>query len=131
MNVICPHCETLNKISSKNSIICGKCDKHFPDDIYAKRSWFRKHPKKTIGSLMIVGAVIGYEVEDRLDENRYPLQLEYQIIANCANNQTVNRANACICALERTMKNLTYPQINDSPSEFRRIFRHNLENYCR
>lgn len=129
MKIICPNCNTTNRINEKHLIRCGQCEQNFPDETYAKRSWLRKHPKKTIVTLIIAGAVIGYEVEDRLDENRYPLRLEYQIIANCSSNQATNRANACICALENTMKKLTYQQINHSISEFEALFRLNL-NRC-
>lgn len=131
MKVVCPHCDTQNQIDKERTIRCGRCSQPFSDDIYAKESFFQKIASaKTIGTSVVaivtVGAVAGYTLENILDENRYPLRMEYQIIANCTQHSYSSRyVEQCICALEETLKEVKYNEIDE---KFRNAFSLNLQN---
>lgn len=131
MKVVCPHCDTQNQINKERNIRCGRCSHPFPDDIYAKESFFQKIASaKTIGTSVVaivtVGAVAGYTIENMLDNNRYPLRIEYQIIAECIQHSYSSKpAEKCICALEETLKEVKYNEINE---KFRNVFSLNLQN---
>lgn len=127
MKVVCPNCETQNQIDKDNIIRCGNCSQTFPDDLYAKESFFKKltTSKKAITTSIIAGAIIGYSIENKLDDNRYPIEYEYQIIANCAGNSYSSRyVEQCVCALKETLKSVKFDEID---SKFRNHFQSNLK----
>lgn len=115
MKVVCPNCETQNQINKDNIIRCGNCSKTFPDDLYAKESFFKKltNSKTAIATTIVAGAIIGYSIENKLDDNRYPIEYEYQIIASCVENSYYSRnVEQCICALKETLKSVKFDEID-------------------
>lgn len=127
MKVVCPNCETQNQIDKENIIRCGRCSKAFPDDLYAKESFFKNltTSKAAVATTIVAGAIIGYSIENKLDDNRYPIEYEYQIIASCVGNSYSSRnVEQCICALKETLKSVKFDEID---SKLRNYFQSNLK----
>jgi transposase-like protein len=75
MKVECPHCNTDNVIEYAEHISCEKCEKSFKGFKFSKRKLV------SASTALFVGVVGGYKVNSAFDEERYPLEVEYAIIA--------------------------------------------------
>lgn len=128
MQVICPHCSTENKIEYSKNIICNKCKTSFSGHTYKS---FKK-PLASAATALVIGAIGAYEIDKRfIDETRYPVRVEYELIDACVNlsrvpltsRQRVKKVKICICALENTMKNVSFKDMQKSESKFVTRFR--------
>lgn len=133
MKIVCPNCNESNEIEFAEHIKCKCCNKSFKDRTYSIKT-ITKPMIASASAVLVAGSIIGYTVENLLDEVRYPLHFEYSIITQCANpnnngymQQSVlqRNINICICALDKTIKDVGYKQEIDE--ELRTSFRNNLD----
>lgn len=123
IKIECPHCKELNGIRLPENAECRHCKKSIDENVFSRR--FGTIKAKTAGiALLASGAIIGYIVEDKLDQVRFPIQLEYAIINECAKSHTsyflsekelLRNIDICTCALEKTSKDIGYK--NDLDNE--------------
>ncbi|WP_419675588.1 hypothetical protein ACN2CX_07560 [Aliarcobacter butzleri] len=89
--------------------------------------------KKTFMSAItaiILGIGGGYYFNEKLDDNRYPLGLEYALIKSCVSpderplldKDFEKKENICICALNKTQKEIDYPKYKKKQSTYLNIF---------
>lgn len=131
MKIECPHCEELNKIDFSENIKCSKCDENF------KGYRFKKYSRLAISasSALAVGAVSGYGLNETLETERYPLEVEYSIVDTCVNSSGnsmsvswyKNKRDICLCALDSTMSDISYSSYKSDNSEFVSAFTYNVE----
>lgn len=127
MKVYCTHCQAVNRLTDKPPR-CGHCSEYFPDELYYQQSTISHlnsqhshHQDKststgigiaTVIAVAVGGGIMGYHIENRLDETRLPLRAEYQIIAQCASQgYSAQYLEQCICALEETQKTVKKSEI--------------------
>ncbi len=130
MKIECPHCHTDNEIEYAENISCKECEKNFKGYKFSKRKLV------SASAALIVGVVGGYKANDALDEVRYPLKVEYAIVDTCINSSKsavstswyINKRKACLCALERTTKDISYSDYKSSQQSFLNSFRKNAKN---
>lgn len=133
MQIECPSCSKDNEIAFGDDILCSECKKSFAGHSYKK---FHK-PLISASTALLIG-VFGTYKADRilLEDQRYPLNVEYEIIDSCVNSsRTLMNAqrhavktNACICALEKTMDEISYKELKKNESKFLTRFRKSLES---
>lgn len=94
--------------------------------------------KKKVASILMaltVGGVSGHYVDDLIEKynlqtDRYPINVEYNIIDKCISNydEPINeivyrdKQKICICALEKTEINYPYELFREDKNRFLNIF---------
>ncbi len=135
MHIECPSCKTNNQIDFGENILCNNCNGKFSGHFYKK---FKK-PLVSATTALILGAYGGYKADQYLiQDQRYPLNIEYELTDNCINSSRVLMSNyyqnqktkICICALEKTMNEITYKELQKNEPEFLTRFNNNLAT-CR
>ena len=131
MHIECPSCSTDNQIEFGKNILCSKCKQSFAGHSYKK---FKK-PLVSATAALFIGAFGTYKMDEIFfEEQRYPLRVEYELIDSCVNSSRVlinsfrhvNKTQTCICALNKTMKVISYEELNKSESEFVTRFRSSI-----
>ena len=118
MIIKCPHCATNNTIAYAEHIACGECKKNFQGESFTKL----KKPLISAGVTLILGVYAGHKVESWMDENRYPLSIEYAIVDTCVNNSSRSRSityykdlrDVCLCAAETSISEVPYRDFKES-----------------
>lgn len=132
MKIICPHCKTKNNIEYAENIRCQCCQKSFKDYTYNIKA-ISKPIIAGASAILVAGGLIGYSVENYLDQIRYPIEFEYAIVTQCANpkgsgylreKELQTHIQICSCALEKTLNEVGYKEVIDQ--EFSLSFRNNL-----
>lgn len=135
MHIECPSCSANNEIEFSNNILCHSCNKTFSGHSYKK---FKK-PLLSATTALIIGMYSGYKADQYfLQDQRYPLKVEYELVDNCINSSSVlmtqyyqvEKSKVCTCALEETMKTISYKELVENESGFLTRFRGNLAS-CR
>lgn len=135
MKIICPHCSTENKIEYGENIVCDECNKTFAGHTYKR---FKEPLISAVGAF-VIGAIGAHEVGERFfEDNRYPINVEYELVDSCVNasrhpmnsQERKNKTEICICALEKTIDEITYEDLQKSESEFLTRFRDSIVS-CR
>ncbi len=129
MQIECPSCSTANKIEYAENIICQKCKKNFLGYIFKKKAFIS-------ASTAFVAGILGtYHIEKYIyDTHRYPIKFEYEAIDACINssNSVLDRATyqskalICICAMEKTSKEISYKEVKGNGSIFPIHFRRSI-----
>lgn len=130
MQIECPHCSTENTIEFGENIKCYECEQSFAGYLYKK---FKK-PIVGATTALLIGGFGSYKVGTFFEKNRYPINIEYELIDTCINgyNQLLSRqskiqkANTCICTLDKTMRNISYKDIEKSEPKFSARFHKNM-----
>lgn len=135
MQIICPHCEKGNEIEYGENIICGDCKKTLAGYTYKR---FKK-PLMSTATALFVGAYGTYTInKEFIDVARYPVGVEYELIDSCINASRnfmgsywrVDKTKICVCALKKTMGDLSYKDMKKSEPKFLDRFRGNIAE-CR
>ena len=120
MKIECPNCQEDNKIDFAENIFCKKCEKSFKGFKFSKRKLV------SASAALIFGAYSGYKVNDTLDENRYPLKVEYAIVDSCINSSKnmvttswyESKRDICLCALDATIDDISYSTYKSDQETF-------------
>ena len=135
MHVLCPSCSAENNIDVGREIVCGKCKASLSGFVYRKY----KEPLLTAISALVIGAYGSYEIEHAcFDDARYPIRIEYAIIDSCVTSdraylsteQFRSKKQICLCALEKTAKEISYADFENNANAFSNTFKKNA-NSCR
>ncbi|MBE1275501.1 hypothetical protein [Enterovibrio baiacu] len=127
MIIECPHCATNNSIDFAEHITCCECKKSFKGQSFRKL----KKPLLSAGTAVVLGIIGGIKTEQFLDENRYPIHVEYAIVDTCLNssNRTLHisqykdKRSVCLCAIESTIANVSYRDFKESQKLFNEPFK--------
>lgn len=128
MQIECPSCSTENKIEFGQNIVCCECKKSFAGHFYKK---FKK-PFISATTALFIGAFGTYKVDQIFfEDQRYPLKVEYELIDSCVNasrallnsSSYVKKTQVCVCALEKTMEEISYKELKKNEPEFLARFR--------
>ena len=130
MQIECPACKEINQIEYENNIACASCNKTL-------EGYFYKHFKKPIiltSFVISLSAFGGYEVGKFISDDRYPVATEYELINACSSGRlhalsrdSVKEKTAlCICALEKTMDDISQSDIGGNEKQFVSRFRENI-----
>lgn len=131
MHIECPSCSTDNKIEFGENIVCSECKESFAGHSYIK---FKK-PLISATTALFIGAFGTYKADQIFfEDQRYPLSVEYELIDSCVNSsrklmnsyRLVEKTTVCVCALEKTMKEVSYKKLKKSESEFLTHFRNSI-----
>ncbi|MFZ7255308.1 hypothetical protein [Avibacterium avium] len=108
MKLICPQCQKKNNIEYAKNITCEKCHQSFEGYTYK----IKRISKPLVIACFIAGGVTSQTVEEIWEQNRYPVKIEYAVIADCASSvrgsYSKKPIDICICALEKTMKEVKH-----------------------
>lgn len=133
MRIECPSCSKDNEISFSENIICCECNNSFSGHSYKK---FKK-PFISATAALIIGAFGTYKADQIFFKvDRYPTSIEYEIIDLCTNSSRVvlerekhiKKTKLCICALNKTMQEVSYKEFRKSESDFSTRFRRNVDS---
>ncbi|WPM84995.1 hypothetical protein QNH14_00110 [Apirhabdus apintestini] len=124
MEIVCPKCLSAADNVDKETLKCSKCHSEF------HKIKFRSTLLK-VAVVMAVGGGMGFH---KAKEARYPVNIEYAIIDSCVtssgNDITYRlldkKREKCICALERTMKNIEFDESDDAA--LKREFSKNIKS---
>ncbi|MEZ9330612.1 hypothetical protein AB4152_16455 [Vibrio breoganii] len=130
MKVECPHCQEDNAIEFAENISCTKCEKTFKGFKFSRRKLV------SASSAMVLGVFGGYQVNSSLEEERYPLAVEYAIMDTCTNSSKglvsvswyETKRDTCLCALEQTMNNVSYAAYKSNQEAFFSNFKYYAED---
>lgn len=131
MHIECPSCSTDNKIEFGENIVCSECKESFAGHSYKK---FKK-PLISATTALFIGAFGTYKADQIFfEDQRYPLSVEYELIDSCVNSsrtlmnsyRLVEKTTVCVCALEKTMKEVSYKELKKNESEFLTHFRNSI-----
>ncbi|WP_018414459.1 hypothetical protein [Teredinibacter turnerae] len=131
MQIECPSCATVNKIEFGENIVCCECKESFAGHSYKK---FKK-PLISATTALFIGAFGTYKADQIFfEDQRYPINVEYELIDSCINSSRVpmnsyrqtEKTQVCVCALEKTMEVISYEELKKSESEFLTRFRSSL-----
>jgi len=133
MQIECPSCSKENNIEFGENILCSECKKSFAGHYYKK---FKK-PLISASTALFIG-IFGTYKADRIlfEDQRYPLNVEYELIDSCVNSSRMpmnayrhaNKTKVCICALEKTMEDISYKELKKSESKFLTRFRERISS---
>lgn len=128
MKITCPSCSSNNQLGFGEHVVCGSCKKPFAGHAYAPTTESKsKKSSASVVAALILGAAGGYGVEaGLLSESRYPVATEYEIVNSCAlasgrlldPDKETRKTQACVCALEKTMAEIPFQDIEKSESKF-------------
>lgn len=130
MNIQCPTCSTDNKIEFGENIVCHNCKNSFAGHSFRK---FKKGAMSATSALLLGALATHGTYKYVLDYERPSLRTEYEIIDTCVNGSSYAlsqqsrrvKAEICLCALERTGREMTYSEEKKSESEFLTRFQRN------
>ncbi|WP_028469416.1 hypothetical protein [Neptunomonas japonica] len=131
MHIECPSCETDNKIELGDNIVCSECRESFAGYSYRK---FKK-PLITATTAFVIGAFGVYKADQIFfEDQRYPIHVEYELIDSCVNSsrtlmnsyRKIDKTQVCVCALGKTMEEVSYKELQKSESEFLTRFRNSI-----
>ncbi|OOE91743.1 hypothetical protein BZG76_10240 [Salinivibrio sp. AR647] len=131
MQIECPSCTTDNKIEFGENIVCSECKESLSGHSYKK---FKK-PLLSATTALFIGAFGTYKADQILfEDQRYPLNVEYELVDSCVNSSRIPRSSyhqadkiqICLCALEKTMQVISYKEAQKNESEFLTRFRGSL-----
>ncbi len=130
MKIECPHCEADNKIEFAENITCKECEKSFKGFKFSKRKLV------SAGSALIIGTASGYAINNKFQEERYPLEVEYAIVDTCVNSSKSmvsvswyeNKRDTCLCTLRKTEQDIPYSDYKSDEAGFISSFRHNARS---
>jgi len=135
IHINCPNCDKENIIELNDDIKCKKCGESLiTEKIYKTKI----KPIIGAGSAIILGIGGGVYIDNHYFDTRYPLNVEYKIIRNCASYdmpyskyQIKKATNICICALEKTEKNIDFEEFNKNNNTFLQHFQENIDKCIR
>ena len=59
--------------------------------------------KKVTVTAVILGAVAGYQFNDYVEQTRFPIEVEYQLMSNCIGNYaTLEKRKICACEFKQS-----------------------------
>ena len=130
MQIECPDCQEANQIEYAENIKCAKCEKTLANHYYKR---FKK-PIISTTFAVCLAALGGYKVEKAFSGDRYPMATEYELISACSSGQfyslsrktTKEKASLCVCALEKTVDDISYSDIKDNEQQFVTRFKANI-----
>lgn len=132
MKIKCPACNKNNQIEYAEHIKCSECGSSF------NGFSFRKY--KMPITVAVASGLIGFAANERVEavweDQRYPLSVEYELVNFCVNKSQslmsntwhVEKTKICICALERTMDDLTLSELEENESRFMTRLRSNIKS---
>lgn len=135
MKIICPHCAVENELSG-HDLNCAKCKQTLKGHTYKKKTAI------LVTALVFVAGGVGGQLSEGLWEQvRYPVKVEYGVMANCVveSRRGIYRGiykdidiyrniykdidiDICACALEKTMNKFTSEKEVYDNSKFRKYF---------
>lgn len=126
LEIECPHCSKENKINLSTEIKCKHCEKPLIGHKYRKQFM-------SAMTALILGAGGSYYINEQFESNRYPLNKEYSIIYDCVSYDKrpllhkyyEEKENICICALNKTQKEIDYSDYKNKQNTFLNIFEAN------
>lgn len=130
MKIECPHCQSDNDIEFAENIACKACEKNFKGFSFGKKRWI------SASTALLVGTFGGYKVSNALDEERYPLDVEYAIVDTCVNSSQnmvdiswyENKRETCLCALSKTEKAIPFSDYQSDNKLFLAAFIRNAKS---
>lgn len=130
MQIECPACQEANQIEYAENIKCGKCEKTLANHYYKR---FKK-PIISTTFAVCIAALGGYKVEKAISDDRYPMATEYELISACSSGQfyalsrktAKEKASLCVCALEKTVDDISYSDIKGNEQQFVTRFKANI-----
>ncbi len=123
LEIECPHCSKENKINLSKEIKCKHCEKPLIGQKYRK-------PFMGAMTAFILGVGGTYYINEQFESNRYPINFEYAIINSCVSYSEQpllrkdyrNKKDICICALNKTQKEIDYSDYKKKQIAFMNIF---------
>ncbi|PSH12760.1 hypothetical protein B7R74_19960 [Yersinia pseudotuberculosis] len=130
MKIECPHCNSDNDIEFSDNILCHECKKSFKGFKFSKRKFL------SATTVLIIGAFGGYKVNGALEQERYPLEIEYAIVDTCVNvsknfitiGRYTDKRKICLCALSKTIEDVSYSDFKSKNSKFATSFKQHADS---
>lgn len=116
-------CKNSERIDAQLEINCLECNKPV-DRIHIKR------PIKAAAIAAFVAYLGGQGVEYAVSDNRYPLDVEQELLSSCMNSYQEpvsrriygSRKRVCLCALQGTMNDISYVRFMAEEAIFEKKF---------
>lgn len=128
LEVQCPHCKEQNNINLSKEIKCKSCEKSLTTKKYTKKALISST------TALLIGIGGGIYLDEKFETDRYPLKAEYNIVQSCVSQDSrtlsrkdyLEKIDICICAQEKTIKDISYGDFKDSRVLFLNKFESNV-----
>jgi hypothetical protein len=123
LEIACPYCDEENKINLSSAIKCKHCNEPLINEKYSK-------PIISVMTAVILGIGGGFFLDETFETDRYPVNVEYNIIDSCLSSYEEplkrgyykQKRNICICALKKTEQKIDYDDYKKDRNRFLDIF---------
>lgn len=122
VEITCPKCSKITDFNVTDAISCEHCKNSFS----RLRLVVKATLVPTVGALAI-GGVIGHQLDNFFEANRYPVEIEYALVESCV--QGAKRSEywrlaeqkfvLCSCALTHAQKSINFKKFKEAPAQFR------------
>ena len=130
MQIDCPKCSKTNTLNLDKKVVCGDCKEELAGYKY------RKYSNSIIATTSaVIFGFVGARTIDRhfLEDNRYPLAVEYSLVEACVSNYKKpvsysvieGKREICVCALQQTMEEISYNTYKKETNNFLIAFGNN------
>ena len=111
LEIDCPHCLEENKINLSSEIKCKNCNESLIGEKYKK-------PIISVMTAIILGIGGGIYLDEKFETDRYPINIEYNIIHSCLSSYEEplneryykNKKRTCVCALGKTENEIDFEE---------------------
>lgn len=126
IEITCGNCSKDNTIKLSNELNCKHCEDEITGKKYIKKPWILI--PTTIAVLS--GVAGGVYIDEKIETDRYPMSIEHSLLENCIssyekplrNSHIRKKKKVCVCALEDTIKEVSYGEYKDSKNLFTRVY---------
>ena len=126
IKITCGNCSKDNTVKLSNELNCKHCEEEITGKKYIKKPWILI--PTTIAVLS--GIAGGVYIDEKIEMDRYPISVEHSLLENCIssyekplrNSHIRKKKEVCVCALENTIKEVSYGKYENSKNMFTRVF---------
>lgn len=131
IKITCSKCSKDNTVKLSDQLNCKHCEEEITGKKYIRKPWILIPTTLAV----ISGLAGGVYLDEKIETDRFPMAVEHSLIESCISSyeEPLSRSNirkkkeVCVCALEDTIKDVSYSEYKESHSLFFRVFKNKAE----
>lgn len=126
IEITCGSCSKENTIKLSNELNCKHCEVEITGKKYIYKPWILIPTTVAVLS----GLAGGVYIDEKMETDRYPMTIEHSLLESCISSykrplkssHIRKKKEVCVCALEDSIKEVSYSEYKDSNNMFIRVF---------